>query len=261
MKKIEKDADRRARGEDGREDQKIFFEASVDTEKHEDTDARIGNQPRDQSARGNHAVKEKLGDDNGGGTIGDQTDQRGNDGRENTGICRESGDLILSDQVNGNSGQKGEKENEKGDLQRVDQGGAENAFMTTAVFIFADCGNLFFADGFFAEAQNEIHSEADENAVKDLDTEDGKNSRGGDFFGDHDCEHFIRGGNEDCDQCPDGNDAARVKIGGRGGKTALGNRAEQSARKGPELTRARGEVSGFLRRFMLDPLQKKVCQK
>ena len=119
MEQIGEDADEGTRGKYGREDREIILHILIDAEKHEHTHARIGDQTRQKRARGNHAVKEKLGDDNGGCAIRDQTDEGGNDGRKHTRVRREIGDSFLPNPMDTKPDDKGKKEDNFAGIKRT----------------------------------------------------------------------------------------------------------------------------------------------
>ena len=135
--KVEEDTDRRARGEHGRKNEKIFSDILIDTEKHEDADARVCDQTCEHGTRRDDAVKEKLGDDDGGRAVRDQTHQSGHQVANHRRCGEKRSQLVLSDSVEKKVEQKGKEQDEQGNVQGVPNGGKREMLAATAMLTLA----------------------------------------------------------------------------------------------------------------------------
>ena len=143
----------------------------------------------------------------------------------------------------------------------MNDGGKKKSSFTMTVFFLADLRNAVILGVLVKKMKNEIQHKADCNTAKRFDTENGEDTNGCDLFGDHDREHFVRGGDENGNQRANGNHAAGIQVGSAGGKSALRNNAEQASRKRTETTCLCGNGGGLLRSLVFDPFQKKIGQK
>ena len=110
------------------------------------------------------------------------------------------------------------------------------------------------------EAAYEICQESGRRADQNLQPQNFQHLYRRRLSGDHNRQHFIRGGEENCQQRAQRDDAPCIQAGGRGGKAALRHHAQQAAAQRPQTARFFYQRIGTALQLVLQVFHGKIGQ-
>lgn len=187
-------------------------------------------------------VKIELCNHDRGSTVGNQTDCGGQENAGGAVIGQKSPDGILAEAFDNECEDQRDQENEQRDVQRVNEGGFQNAslfLLTAAVLLLTKVMDVLLMIALFMLMQaNPMENTVDDQTGQRSDgCLYGKNSchlSDGKLCGDEQREHFIGSGKKNRKEGSCRNQSGGVKTCSRGRKAALRNNADDSAEDGTE---------------------------
>ena len=240
--------------------EEIFLQVAVHAEEDQEADARGGQKAAHHAAEGDAAFEEEVGKHHAGGAVRDEPDKAGQHFADEGLVQDEMLEVFGADGFHGETDDDGGNEQEKSDLQRMEDRALEDAVLAFAAFLFTDGFDGFFAV-FRAVPADEVDAEAYDDADSALVAEDLQDQTDLSLAGDQDGQHFVGSGEEDRKQCAAGHDAAGVEVGHGGGETALRDHADKAPGNGRPAAGAADGLGAFLLCPVFEPLHEEVGQK